>query len=131
MSKASIETDMRDYGLTAQDFNSNIKVNIEPNGCETHLVVKIEDAKKYLTLKEQSALDEMLCKIEAGREKDGKTRVNHYYICNKDELYAQDVWKAIQKGLSESGQMHDALLCGTAESGKSRDFSDVMRGMHQ
>ena len=132
MSKASIDTDMKDYGLTSSDFDTNEKNKaFEPNGCETHLVIKIEDAKKYLTLKEQAALDEMLCKIESGREKDGKTRVNHYYICNKDELYAKDVWEAIQKGLSESGQVQDAILRGTAESGKSRDFSDVVRSIHK
>lgn len=71
---------------------------IKPNGCDTHLVVKYTDIEKYLSKSDISKLSEFLSKIEDGRRSDGKTPVNNYYICNKDEPYANSVEKAILDG---------------------------------
>lgn len=55
----------------------------------THIVIKKEDAKKYLSEEEFQELEKMLCKIGEGRIKENKKPVNEYYICNKDEPYAE------------------------------------------
>lgn len=56
---------------------------------DTHIVIKREDAEKYLNESEQAALTDILVKITNGREKDHKPPVNNYYICNTDEPYAE------------------------------------------
>ena len=58
---------------------------------DKHIVIKKEDIFKYLEEPEQIALDEMLNKIVHGRAKDLKSPVNHYYVCNTDEPYAEVV----------------------------------------
>lgn len=58
---------------------------------DTHIVIKKEDVLKYLEEPEQIVLEDMLNKIIRGRAKDKKKAVNHYYICNVDEPYAEMV----------------------------------------
>lgn len=65
---------------------------------DTHIVIKKDDALKYLEKPEQIALEEMLNKISNGRAKDRKKPVNHYYICNEDEPYADIVRGVILGG---------------------------------
>lgn len=65
---------------------------------DTHIVIKIEDVLKYLEEPEQVALDNMIAKIMRGHSIDHKCPVNHYYICNKDEPYAEIVNGVIMGG---------------------------------
>lgn len=64
----------------------------------THIVIKKEDARKYLTEAEYRSLEQILNSIIRGREKDGKMPVNRYYICNEDEPYAEMVRGVIVGG---------------------------------
>lgn len=57
----------------------------------THIVIKRQDALKYLTEVEYKALEQMLLTISQGRNKDGKKPINTYYVCNIDEPYAEVV----------------------------------------
>ena len=65
----------------------------------SHIVIKREDALRYLTEAEYHVLEEMLIKISIGRVKDYKKPINNYYICNTDEPYADRV-----KGVIISGE---------------------------
>lgn len=47
---------------------------------------------------EQTALKDILAKITNGREKDHKSPVNNYYICNTDEPYAEVIRGIIMGG---------------------------------
>lgn len=76
----------------------NVKEKID-----THIVIKKEDALKYLEEAEQVALEDMIAKIIQGRAEDHKSPVNQYYICNKDEPYAEVVHGVIMGG--EAGQL--------------------------
>lgn len=67
----------------------------------THIVIKKEDIFKYLTDNQIKYLDAALDTIANGRKKDGKKPVNSYYICNKDEPYADKVLEVILKAESE------------------------------
>ena len=69
-----------------------------PNGCETHAVIKVEDAIKYLPGAALSQMDSYLDLIAKRRGADGKIPVNHYYICNMDEPYAEIVHAVIMAG---------------------------------
>ena len=64
----------------------------------THIVIKREDALKYLTEVEYQTLEEFLKTIIRGRAKDNKSPINNYYICNKDEPYAEVVHGVIIGG---------------------------------
>lgn len=66
----------------------------------THIVIKREDALKYLTEVEYQTLEQLLCTISKGRNEDGKNPCNHYYICNTDEPYAEAVHGVIIGGES-------------------------------
>lgn len=65
---------------------------------DTHIVIKREDAEKYLNESEQATLTDMLVKITNGRGKDHKPPVNNYYICNTDEPYAEVIRGIIMGG---------------------------------
>lgn len=65
---------------------------------DTHIVIKREDAEKYLNKSEQATLTDILVKIINGREKDHKSPVSHYYICNTDEPYAEVIRGIIMDG---------------------------------
>jgi hypothetical protein len=64
----------------------------------THIVLKKDDVAKYLTKPEQETLGSFMDKIARGRACDGKQPVNYYYICNRDEPYAEAVYSAILEG---------------------------------
>lgn len=71
------------------------------NGCNTHLVVKMDDIRRYLSTDQLYALDGIVRSIESGRMEDGKNPSNTYYICNTDEPYAKDVENIILEGEKE------------------------------
>lgn len=71
------------------------------NGCDTHLVLKVEDIEKYLCPAQMDSLNEICNTIAKGRYEDEKHPVNTYFICNKDEPYAKDVEDVILKGEEE------------------------------
>ena len=64
----------------------------------THIVIKREDALKYLTEVEYQSLEQILNTIVRGRARDLKRPVNRYYICNEDEPYAEMVKGVIVGG---------------------------------
>lgn len=64
----------------------------------THIVIKKEDADKYCSAEELFQLKRILKVIEHGRQLDGKTLSNSYYICNTDEPYADKVLDVILTG---------------------------------
>lgn len=65
---------------------------------DTHIVIKRDDAMKYLTQDEVTTLSRLLDTIADGRLDDGKNPSNRYYICNSDEPYATEVRDTILKG---------------------------------
>jgi len=67
----------------------------------THIVIKKEDALKYLTDEEYQILQTLQQKIIYGRSEDGKSLTNSYYVCNVDEPYAETVLNAILNGERE------------------------------
>ena len=64
----------------------------------THIVIKREDALKYLTEVEYQTLEHLQHVIIMGRAKDCKKPINGYYICNTDEGYAEIVKNVILLG---------------------------------
>lgn len=64
----------------------------------THIVIKREDAYKYLSEDEYQSLEMILDRIIVGRAKDNKNPINSYYICNTDEPYADTVIGVITGG---------------------------------
>lgn len=64
----------------------------------THIIIKRQDALKYLTEVEYQTLEQILCTISQGRNKDGKNPINTYYVCNTDEPYAEVVHGVIMGG---------------------------------
>lgn len=64
----------------------------------THIVIKKEDVLKYLTEVEYQSLENILVTISRGRTEDNKKPINDYYICNKDEPYAEMVHGVIIGG---------------------------------
>ncbi len=55
-----------------------------------YIVVKREDAEKYLNEIEQVALDAILTKINANRHYEGKKK-NEYLVVNSNEDYAYKI----------------------------------------
>ena len=64
-----------------------------------YIVIKRDDAKKYLSQEEIHELVNILGKISNGRMDDNKHPDNTYYVCNTDEPYADRV-----KGVIISGE---------------------------
>lgn len=64
----------------------------------THVVIKKEDALKYLPEPALQSLEQILNIIANGRNADGKKATNDYYICNIDEPYAEMVHGVIVAG---------------------------------
>ena len=75
----------------------------------THIVIKREDALKYLTEVEYQTLERLQTAIIAGRAKDRKKPVNNYYICNTDELYAEIVQRVILLGEQNKMLLRDVF----------------------
>ena len=63
----------------------------------THIVFKVEDAKKYLLETDRNILAGILRRIDDGRKSEGK-KINVYAVCNTDEPYYADVLSAIIDG---------------------------------
>ncbi len=68
------------------------------NKFNTHIVIKREDVLKYLTDAQRQALEDILQTIGYHRAEDNKKSYNDYYICNKDEPYAEMVHGVIVGG---------------------------------
>lgn len=62
------------------------------------IVIKREDAVKYLTEVELQSLEQILSTIGQGRSDDNKKSFNNYYVCNTDEPYAEAVHSVIIGG---------------------------------
>lgn len=80
---------------------------------DTHIVIKREDVMKYLAEPEQVALEDILNKIISGRASDMKTPVNHYYVVNKDEPYAEVI--------------HGIIIGGEAVKYSEMDNSEIRK----
>jgi len=65
------------------------------------VVIKKEDALKYLPEPMLQSLETILSTIASARARNGKIPVNEYYICNKDEPYAEMVHGVIYAGERE------------------------------
>ena len=65
---------------------------------DTHIVIKKKDIIKYLDELERAALENMMNKIIRHRVRDNKKPINHYYVVNKDEPYAEVVHGIIIAG---------------------------------
>jgi hypothetical protein len=65
------------------------------------IVIKKEDAKKYLNKKGQQALCGILETISDARSMDNKKCSNKYLVVNEDEEYVELVRKLILKEVSE------------------------------
>lgn len=76
----------------------------------THIVIKKEDALKYLPEPAFQSLCQMLNIIAEGRNADGKKPVNEYYICNIDEPYAEMVHGVIVGGEHAKSQSSETGL---------------------
>lgn len=63
-----------------------------------YIVIKQEDAKKYLEQEDINKLINIIGKISNGRLEDNKHPYNTYYVCNTDEPYADAVHKVIIGG---------------------------------
>lgn len=64
---------------------------------DTHIVIKVADARKYLNKEGRDMLACVLGAIDIGRESDGKTP-NSYVVCNVDEPYSEAVLQTILDG---------------------------------
>lgn len=63
-----------------------------------YVVIKNEDALRYLPEPMLQSLETILNTIVSARAKNGKPPVNEYWICNKDEPYAELVHGIICTG---------------------------------
>ena len=72
----------------------------------THIVIKRLDAITYLTDEENMIFNMLYQKIVEGRKAEGKPEAE-YYICNKDEPYAEEVIELIKKRDSEKNNQID------------------------
>ena len=65
---------------------------------EKFIVLKKNDAERYLTDEEFKVLRNLQKKILTGRMSDGKMQNNTYYVVNTDEPYAMQVRDLILRG---------------------------------
>lgn len=65
---------------------------------EKFIVLKKNDAERYLTAEEFKMLRILQKKILTGRMSDGKMQNNTYYVVNTDEPYAMQVRDLILRG---------------------------------
>ena len=65
---------------------------------DTHIVLKMDDIRKYLSDEQICELNNISQTIQNGREKDGKNKCNESYICNVVEPYSDKVFDIILKG---------------------------------
>ena len=64
---------------------------------DKYIVLKRDDIYRYLLASEQTALTKMCRRIVQERINEGK-KINSYFVVNRDEPYAGDVWNLINKG---------------------------------
>lgn len=77
---------------------------------DKYIVIKTEDAEKYLDDFERGQL-EMICRrIAKRREADGKA-VNAYWVCNQDEPYADKVLQVILDGEDQKKNEYKKVYC--------------------
>lgn len=62
------------------------------------IVIKSNDADKYLTEAEKESLSDIMLAIMNGRAREGKVPENVYLVCNTDEPYAEKVLQDILQG---------------------------------
>lgn len=67
------------------------------------IVIKNDDAGKYLTDDEKESLSNILVAIMNGRARSGKTPEKTYLVCNTDEPYADEVMSIILDGEDQKG----------------------------
>lgn len=90
-----------------------------------YIVIKREDAFKYLTEVELQSLEHILTVITQGRSNDNKKSFNDYYVCNTDEPYAQVVHGVIIGGEAAKGNNRNMSYCSDAcGSGCSECFGN-------
>jgi len=68
----------------------------------THIVIKVDDIKKYLNEFEKRVLMNSIKKIEECRLSEQK-QLNDYYVVNRDEPYATSVFLEIVNGEMKKG----------------------------
>ena len=79
----------------------------------THYVIKIADTKKYLSLQERAEMSDILEKINAGRDKNGR-KENTYIVINTDEPYIQEIIDILKKyGHWDEKVIVSCEKCGT------------------
>ena len=82
-----------------------------------YIVIKREDAQKYLSNDEIEKLIYMLEKISDGRVKNNKHPDNTYYVCNTDEPYADAVHNVIIGGEAlKNSKSYCPDACGTSST---------------
>ena len=68
----------------------------------THVVFKIKDIVSYTTEPHEKGinheLEEIHRKIAKGREESGRDPFPSYYVINKDEPYADEIFDVIRRG---------------------------------
>lgn len=80
-----------------------------------YIVIKQEDARKYLSREEIHSLINTIGKISNGRMEDNKHPDNTYYVCNTDEPYADAVHKVIIGGEALKNNLsYCPDACGTS-----------------
>ena len=67
---------------------------------KTHIVLKIADIRKWLSLSDQTELAVMIRKIGDGRIKDRK-RIAEYLVINCDEPFAEEIHQLVEKRMNE------------------------------
>lgn len=89
-----------------------------------YIVIKTEDALKYLSDTDLKMLDNMMDKICNGRKNDYKPAFNTYYVCNTDEPYAKDVHNLIINGDAKKNNYNISKGCFDAcGSGYNKIFT--------
>ena len=85
---------------------------------DKYVVLKNEDIEKYCKAGDLNALDFIKHKIKKGRQNEGKSANNSYYVCNTDEPYADKVLQEILKGEDDKAkpfQYPVVTLCGSTK----------------
>jgi len=63
----------------------------QSGGLRKFLVVKTDDMKKYLNVRQYNQLSNLMGIIHRGRSVDGKPQVNEYTVINMDESYIDEI----------------------------------------
>lgn len=92
---------------------------------DTHLVLKYKDIEKYCSAGDLNALDFIRHKIKKGREKDGRSVCNEYYMCNTDEPYANEVLKVIKNGEDKKNRTKKRVLLNRFDDPKLSELEYV------